>query len=97
MFSLDMNERLEAIVSGRVQLVMYRDFAQRKARGLKLVGEVTNLADGTVRVIAEGPGPTLDAYVEKLKHGPLLARVDAVAPVRLPATGAYRRFDITYE
>src|SRR3989344_224255 len=49
-----MNERIETIVSGRVQVVMYRDFATRKARGLGLVGEVKNLPDGTVRVVAEG-------------------------------------------
>ena len=45
-------ERIEAIVSGRVQMVMFRDFAQRKALGLRLCGEVMNLPDGTVRVIA---------------------------------------------
>lgn len=91
-----MHERLEAIVSGRVQLVMYRDFAQRKARGLKLVGEVENLSDGTVRVIAEGPKDALERYVQKLTGGPILARVEHVAPVWLPATGTYRGFSITY-
>lgn len=91
-----MHERLEAIVAGRVQLVMYRDFAQRKARGLRLVGEVENLPDGTVRVIAEGPRDLLTRYVEKLKGGPLLARVDSVTPVWLPAAGGYAGFEITY-
>lgn len=91
-----MNERMEAIASGRVQVVMYRDFSQRKARGLRLVGTVQNLSDGTVRVIAEGPRPTLEAYVEKLKRGPLLARVDSVSPQWLPATGEFTRFDIIY-
>ena len=40
-------EQLRATVSGRVQLVMFRDFVQRKASGLKLTGEVQNLPDGT--------------------------------------------------
>ena len=91
-----MHERLEAIVSGRVQLVMYRDFAQRKARGLKLVGEVENLPDGTVRVIAEGPRDSLERYLEKLKGGPLLARVEHVAPTWRSAVGGYKDFLITY-
>jgi len=91
-----MNERLEAIVSGRVQLVMYRDFAQRKGTGLKLAGTVQNLPDGTVRVVAEGPRPALEAYLAKLRKGPVLARVDAVAHAWLPATGEYRRFSIVY-
>lgn len=89
-------ERIEAVVSGRVQMVMYRDFAQRKARGLKLVGEVENLSDGTVRVLAEGGRKELERYVEKLKKGPLLADVAGVEVSWLPATGTYRDFSITY-
>lgn len=92
-----MHERLEAIVSGRVQLVMYRDFAQRKARKLKLVGEVQNLPNGTVRVIAEGPRERLETYLALLHKGPLLARVDAVAPVWKEAQGVYTAFSINYD
>ncbi len=89
-------ERIEAIVSGRVQMVMYRDFAQRKARGLRIQGEVTNLPDGTVRVIAEGEREGLDRYIQKLRKGPLLADVTDVAVAWHPATGGYTKFSITY-
>ncbi|HYE22884.1 MAG TPA: acylphosphatase [Candidatus Paceibacterota bacterium] len=89
-------ERIEAIVSGRVQMVMYRDFAQRKARGLKLVGEVMNLPDGTVRVTAEGEHKKLERYIEKLHRGPLLANVENVAVSWSPAIGQYTKFSITY-
>jgi len=75
---------------------MYRDFAQRKARGLKLVGEVQNIPDGTVRVVAEGPRDALDAYLAKLHKGPLLAHVETVEPRWLAATGEFVRFDIVY-
>ena len=92
-----MDERLEASVHGRVQMVMYRDFATRKARRLGLVGEVKNLPDGSVRVIAEGPRDALDRYVEKLKRGPILARVDEVDTVRTAPSGAYESFDIRYD
>lgn len=91
-----MHERLEAIVSGRVQMVMYRDFAQRKARRLKLVGSVENLSNGTVRVIAEGSRDVLEAYVTRLEGGPLLARVERVTSSWLPAIGGFRSFDIIY-
>lgn len=92
-----MNERLEATISGRVQLVMYRDFAQRKAKGLRLVGEVQNLKDKTVRVVAEGPRVRLNHYVEKLKKGSLLSHVEDVQTTWLPATNNYTRFDINYD
>ena len=91
-----MNERLEAIVSGRVQMVMYRDFAQRKARGLRLSGEVQNLKDGTVRVVAEGSRASLEKYLYKLHGGPLLARVENVTPVWKEAQGIYKGFEIVY-
>ena len=88
---------MEAIVSGRVQLVMYRDFATRKARGLGLVGEVENLSDGTVRVIAEGEQTKLETYVQKLWKGSLLSRVEDVTVTYVPAKGDYTYFDITYD
>lgn len=91
-----MHERLEAIVSGRVQMVMYRDFAQRKARRLKLMGSVENLSNGTVRVIAEGPRSVLEEYVTRLEGGPLLARVEQVTPSWLPAAGGFSGFTIIY-
>jgi acylphosphatase len=91
-----MNERLEAVVSGRVQMTMYRDFATRSARGLGIVGEVRNLSDGTVRVIAEGSRSALEKYSESLKRGSLLSRVDRVTLAYKPATGEYQSFSINY-
>jgi acylphosphatase len=93
---MDMPERLEAIVSGKVQMVMFRDFVQRKASRLKLTGEVQNLQDGTVRVVAEGSHATLEKLLEKLHKGPLLARVDAVAPSWHAPTNEYHSFKINY-
>jgi acylphosphatase len=92
-----MNERLEAIVRGRVQMVMYRDFAQRKGSGLRLSGYAKNLPDGTVRVIAEGPRATLEKYLKKLHQGSVLSRVDGVDASWLPATGEFKKFVIAYE
>lgn len=90
-------ERLEAISYGRVQLVMYRDFVMRNAKSLRLVGEVENLKNGTVRTIAEGPKEKLIALAEKLKKGPLLARVEKVEVDYVPATHTFTTFEIRYE
>lgn len=92
-----MNERLEAAVTGRVQLVMYRDFATRKARGLKLTGEVQNMPDGTVRVVAEGPRKQLELYIAKLRKGSLLSRVESVTATWLPVTDEFTSFTICYD
>lgn len=77
-------------------MVMYRDFATRKARGLGLVGEVTNLSDGTVRVIAEGTEEKLNAYIPLLHQGPILAHVAHVEVAWKDATDTYTKFMITY-
>ena len=91
-----MQERLEVIVSGRVQMVMFRDFVQRKASSLKLVGEVQNLPDGTVRVLAEGEHAQLEKLLAKLKHGPLLAKVENISTQWSSATNTYSSFKINY-
>lgn len=59
-------------------MVMFRDFAQRKARSLKIGGSVQNLKDGSVQVIAQGSRKILEAYIHYLKKGSLLSQVDSV-------------------
>lgn len=80
-----------AIVRGRVQMVMFRDFAQRKARAFGLHGFVRNLKDGSVEVVAQGDRTVLDKFLEKLRHGSLLSSVESVESewreVREPYTG----------
>jgi acylphosphatase len=46
--------RLTAWVEGRVQGVGFRYWVGREAAELDLVGSATNLADGSVEVVAEG-------------------------------------------
>ena len=47
--------RLTAFVRGRVQGVGFRWWVRAKALELGLVGSATNLADGRVQVVVEGP------------------------------------------
>jgi acylphosphatase len=89
-------ERLEATVSGRVQLVMYRDFACRNARALGLVGEVENMPDGAVRIIAEGERVALDEYALRLWKGSLLSKVDMVTSSFSAPKGEFTKFRIIY-
>jgi acylphosphatase len=87
-------ERLEAIVEGKVQGVTYRYFASEEAKRLSLVGFAENLGDGRVKVVAEGERASLDAFVERLKKGPLFAYVEEVETAYASATGEFRSFDI---
>ena len=89
-----MPDRLEATVHGVVQGVGYRWYVMRRARHLELVGWAANQPDGTVRVVAEGPGAALDELARELENGPPGAAVRSVDVERLAATGAFTRFEI---
>lgn len=92
-----MRKRLECQISGRVQMVMFRDFATREARSLGIKGTVKNNPDGTVSIIAEGDEVVLHAFLELLGKGPIFARVDKVTGELSEPLGGYKNFDILYE
>jgi acylphosphatase len=87
---------LHAIVHGRVQLVMYRDFLQRKARALGIKGFVQNRPDGTVEVVAQGDKENLEKLLEALQRGSLLSRVDWVKKEWRAPPEIFRSFNIVY-
>lgn len=91
-----MNVRVECRITGRVQMVMYRDFAQRKARKLGLFGFVRNNNDGSVMVVAEGEHGVLERFVSLLRKGSVLSRVDQVEVEWKEATKEYGDFIIKY-
>ncbi len=69
------------LVSGRVQGVGYRYFAQKEAQALGLSGYARNLGDGRVEVVAEGPETALCGLEGRLKQGPSFAHVEAVEKI----------------
>lgn len=58
---------MTATVRGRVQGVGFRDWVRRHAHVGGLVGSATNLADGTVSVVAQGPRPECEKLLETLR------------------------------
>ncbi len=66
-------------VSGAVQGVGFRFFADRVAARLGVAGYVKNLFDGRVEVYAIGGAAQLDELKSELRRGPRMASVDQVA------------------
>jgi acylphosphatase len=66
------------LISGHVQGVGYRDWVRRQALALGLAGWVRNLRDGRVESVASGGEEALARFVEALRKGPSLARVDRI-------------------
>lgn len=63
------------VISGRVQGVGFRYFAERWANVLGLAGYAKNLWDGTVEVYAVGDVASLDEFKRQLGEGPRSAHV----------------------
>jgi acylphosphatase len=66
------------VVSGRVQGVGYRAFAQHAARGTGVTGWARNLDDGSVEVHANGTENQLDDFEARLRQGPRWGEVRSV-------------------
>jgi acylphosphatase len=63
------------LISGRVQGVGFRYFAERAAREAGVTGWVRNLADGSVEVHAEGTRVAVETFEANLRRGPSHADV----------------------
>jgi len=92
----DSSERVlaEILVSGRVQGVCYRAFAQEEAEGLGLCGWVRNLPDGRVQAEVEGPRAQVEQLLDRLRKGPPRAQVTDLQVTWRPPIGHTQRFTI---
>jgi len=81
-------------IRGRVQGVGFRYFAQAAALQAGLTGWVRNCPDGDVEAEAEGPSEAVIDWIETLKKGPPLARVQSVQCDWQAPAGMYQDFSI---
>lgn len=91
-----MRRQIEAYITGKVQMVLFRDFVKRKAYTLDLAGTVENLDNGSVKVIAQGEEEDLHTLITHLHKGPFLARVARVAVEWREPEETYSGFTIIY-
>jgi acylphosphatase len=62
--------RRRVVAHGRVQGVFFRDATRREAERRAVAGWASNLPDGTVEVVLEGPADAVEAMVEFVRRGP---------------------------
>jgi acylphosphatase len=70
--------RIEAVVSGKVQTVGFRDRVQEVALQLGVSGEIRNLPDRRVALIAEAEPPVLERFIEEIAKPHGFIRVEAI-------------------
>ena len=90
-----MTTAVQVRVTGRVQGVSFRWYAQEQARRLGVAGWVRNEPDGSVLLHAEGDDEAVDALVAWCRTGPSLAKVARVSVRDAAPTGA-TSFDVGY-
>jgi acylphosphatase len=72
------NVRRRIVVAGRVQGVWFRASADREAATLGVSGSATNLPDGRVELVAEGPPDAVARFEAWARRGPSRAEVVSV-------------------
>ncbi len=87
---------IHCVISGNVQNVRYRDYAQVSAGELEVFGWVRNMPDGTVELVAQGSPEILKEFVEYLHEGSVLATVEQVAVGWRTSKIVYDDFSILY-
>jgi len=87
---------MRCVITGKVQGVQYRVYAQDSAVELDLVGYVKNLPNGTVEVLAQGMPDTLKEFVEYLYEGSLSSAVESVSVDWQTAEKTFTEFSVLH-
>jgi len=90
-----MIKRLELIYQGRLDQTDFRETAERFAIARGLVGHVKKNADGTIKIVAEGPEEHLKSFLQDYNED-MENYFDHFSYDWLPATGEFTRFSLDH-
>lgn len=83
-------------ISGRVQGVGFRYYTRQIANSLKIKGWVKNCYNGNVECLATADEAIINEFIQILKKGPALAKVDNILVSKLNEIKNYESFSIKY-
>ena len=83
-------------VTGQVQGVFYRVWAQGQARELGVSGWIRNCADGSVEAHVAGEENCVARMIERMRRGPANARVDDVEVAEVAPGEDTHRFEVRH-
>lgn len=89
------NVRAHVWVQGLVQGVGFRAHVEYSARQIGgLTGWVRNVGYDTVEAVAEGEREKVELFIEKMKQGPRMSRVDESRVEWESVTGEFKEFGV---
>ena len=86
------NKRVHLLISGRVQGVLFRQYASAKALELGLTGFEKNLIDGKVELVVEGPTEKVKEILQWANEGSGIYRVDNIETAEEDHIGEFDHF-----
>ena len=89
-------KRIEIIIIGQVQGVLFRFYAKEQAERLGVNGWAKNEPDGSVKIVAEGDEKRLQEFAAWCYNGPVNAKVAKTKVEWQKATGQFKEFSIRY-
>jgi len=82
------------VISGRVQGVGFRCFAEHKAVEFNITGWVKNTTDGKVEIEAAGEPENLSVFIEWMKTGPTRAIIKTISVSEITPSRTFTNFTI---
>jgi len=86
--------RVHVWVQGRVQAVGFRAFVHQNALQIGVTGWVRNVGYDTVEAVAEGTKEQIELFLQMIKRGPSISRVDESREEWEQVTGEFRSFGV---
>ncbi len=86
--------RAHVWVMGHVQGVGFRAHVEFYARQIGVTGWVRNVGYDTVEAVAEGERAKVERFIETMKEGPRMSRVDEARVEWENPTGEFREFGV---
>lgn len=84
------------VVTGRVQGVGFRYFAQCNAAKYSLTGLARNMDNGMVEMEIQGSEENIQKFISVIKRGNTFIRVDDFSMKQIDIIDGDRKFKITY-
>jgi len=89
-------ETYNLLLSGRVQGVGFRYFAERRAARYNIKGYVRNTYDNKVEIVCQGLAINLDKFILEVKNGPSFSHINKVDIDEIKDAPIYDTFEIKY-
>ena len=84
------------LLSGRVQGVGFRYFAEDRAARYNIEGYVKNTYDNKVEIVCQGELDNLGKFIPEVKNGPSFSHVTNVEMEEIKDSPIYGSFEIKY-